>query len=54
MGNILTIALTYDYWRRNNKKKRRGQSGLENQIKERRAIMQLFKKRESQPKYKDV
>ena len=54
MGNILTIALAYDYWCRHKKEDKKRQSAIESQIKDTHAIVQLFKKHKSQQKNKEL
>ena len=45
MGNILTIALTYDYWCKHKRKKHKEkESALEKQIKDNKYIIKLIKK----------
>ena len=53
MGNILTIALAYDYWCRHKKEDNKKRSAMESQIKDTQAIVQLLKKRKTKQKYKE-
>lgn len=54
MGNILTIALTYDYWCRHKRDRKKRQLAMESQLKDTQAIVKLLKKKKVIQKYKEL